>query len=675
MQTQTILFIILGVIASLLVVWVQYFYKSSLKGRLRILLSILRFISVFGFLFLLINPQFSKKEYQIEKSNLVVLTDNSSSVNKYKESIIGILEKLKSNSAVSERFNIEGYAFGSVVKKTDSLLLNESKTNISKALNTIKDIYPPTNTSVILISDGNQTFGEDYSFSTYNFSTPVFPVVVGDTTRYEDLAISALNVNKFAFLKNKYPVEAYISYQGIGEVNVRVAIKVNGQGVFNKTVKFSNVNNSKVINQLIDANSVGIKNIEVVIDRLEGERNIRNNKKTVTLEVIDEKTKVAIVSDIVHPDIGMLKKTVESNEQRSAKIVKSNIDVGSISDIDLFVLYQPNRKFKSIIEFIEQKKSNTFIIGGTQTDWNFLNNIQQNFQVENGYPVQEVFGTNNPAFSKFDVLDFKVNNFPPLLTNVGPILFSVPNEALLGTKIKGVALENPLLTVYEKEKTAHALFLGEDIWKWRLQAYRDENNFKSFDNYWGKIIRYLTSNSSKDRLNINYKSIFEGSSEAIITATYFDETFVFKNDADIVVQITEKGKTSSKEIPMLIKGAYYKADLTDLAPGDYTFKVVVKKESRSKSGSFKILDYDVEQQFVSSDYKKLKQLADNSKGTMYFPNQIDSLLNKLSTDKRFLPTQKSTENIVSLIDFKIILCLILLTLAIEWFIRKYNGLI
>jgi len=50
------------------------------------------------------------------------------------------------------------------------------------------------------------------------------------------------------------------------------------------------------------------------------------------------------------------------------------------------------------------------------------------------------------------------------------------------------------------------------------------------------------------------------------------------------------------------------------------------------------------------------------------------LRNDLLSKDRFLPVQKSEQNIVSLIDFRVLLALIAATLAIEWFIRKYNGL-
>ena len=44
-------------------------------------------------------------------------------------------------------------------------------------------------------------------------------------------------------------------------------------------------------------------------------------------------------------------------------------------------------------------------------------------------------------------------------------------------------------------------------------------------------------------------------------------------------------------------------------------------------------------------------------------------------DNRYQTIQKSNKNTVPLIDFKILLLVIVLSLAIEWFLRKYNGLI
>ncbi|MEO0900660.1 MAG: VWA domain-containing protein, partial [Bacteroidota bacterium] len=80
MDIRTLLLIILAVIAALTIVFYQYFFKARHKGSLRIVLASLRFIVLFGAFLLLINPKFVDKEYFLEKSNLIILLDDSASM-------------------------------------------------------------------------------------------------------------------------------------------------------------------------------------------------------------------------------------------------------------------------------------------------------------------------------------------------------------------------------------------------------------------------------------------------------------------------------------------------------------------------------------------------------------------------------------------------------------------
>jgi len=78
---------------------------------------------------------------------------------------------------------------------------------------------------------------------------------------------------------------------------------------------------------------------------------------------------------------------------------------------------------------------------------------------------------------------------------------------------------------------------------------------------------------------------------------------------------------------------------------------------------------------LNANVTKLQQVATNSKGSIYFIKNTDSLIPNLLNDSRYSIVQKSTKNVVPLIDFKYLLALIALSLSIEWFLRKYNGLI
>ena len=673
MQTTTILLVILAAIVALGLVLFQYNYKTKKRGKLSLLLSFLRFIGLFGIFLLLINPKFSKNEYILEKANFIVLTDNSSSVANSKGTIDGVLNQIRSNSALSDKFNVEFYNFGSAIQHSDSLSFKEKNTNIARAIQSLDEVYGQANSTLILISDGNSTLGEDYVFKGRNSNFSIYPLAVGDTTQYEDIRIDQVNSNKYAFLKNKYPLEVYVSYQGSQEVNAVLKIKVNDKNVHSEKVKLSSDTNSRTIRTLVNANSVGVKNIGISITPLNNERNTQNNSQNTIVEVIDEKTNIAIVSSIIHPDIGALRKSIESNEQRSVSIKKPSANLKDFEDVDVFVLYQPNPSFKALYAYLKKKKASIFTIGGTKTNWNSITTASRKYQVADGYPIQEIVGALNPSFTKFDITDFAMDDFPPLTSNAGKIQVDEA-ETLIQMTIFGATLRSPLLFALDNENGKEIVLAGENIWKWRMQSFRNSQNFQNFDDFIGKLMLYLASNKGKDRLSIDYESVYEGGNAIKIKASYFDEAFVFDTNASLVVQVKNKENGISKEIPMLLKNNFYEADLTDISPGQYSFTVRVDKENRSQSGSFVLLDFDVEKQFSSTNYKKLAQLASVTGGKVYMPNETDSLLQNLVHNNQYVPTQKGTKNVVSLIDYRVFLAIIIAALAAEWFIRKYNGL-
>jgi len=673
MQTSTILYVFIAVFIALGLVVFQYYYKSKKRGKLIVILSFLRFIGLLGIFLLLINPKFTKSEYTLEKANLVVLIDNSSSIESSKPDVTTVLDKIDNNTAISERFIVSKYTFGANLLASDSLSFTDKNTNISQALSQLKVIYANTKTAVVLLTDGNQTIGEDYGFLGNQLKYATFPMAIGDTTQYEDVRINSVNSNKFAFLKNKYPLEIGVSYTGNSEINTTIIVSINGKNVYRESIKLSQKNNVKTINTLLNAGKVGLKNIKVSVNPISNERNTQNNKKNSVVEVIDEKTNILIISDLIHPDIGALKKSIVSNEQRSVQIKMPGTNLKELDDVDVFILYQPNPSYRPIYKYIQQKKASVFTITGEEINMNFLNEIQKTFRINGRYPVQETFPVLNSGFTKFDISDFSVDDFPPLNNGTGIIGYG-EGEPLLHMKVMGQLFESPMLFALDNDNGKELVLFGENIWKWRMQSYRNNQNFKNFDDFIGKLMLYLATNKTKSRLDLDYESIYSGSNNAKIMASYFDEAFTFDRNATLVLKLRNSSNGSSSEIPMLLKNNFYEADLSYLPPASYSFTVTVENENRSKSASFTILDFDVEQQFSATDYKKLGQLAADTGGALYFPSQVETLLSRIIADRQFVPTQKSTKNVVSLIDFRILLGLIIAALSAEWFIRKYNGL-
>lgn len=677
MDSRTAFLIFIAAIVSIAVVLFQYFFKNKEKSKLNILLSVLRFVTLFVALLLLINPKLVKDDFYLEKSKLLVLVDNSSSIAEY----VGVdrtknyVRQLLGNTDLIERFDILPFAFGNALHGMDSMTFTEENTNIERALRQAIELNRTENTVITLLSDGNQTYGNDYQYTALGSQVEVLPIVLGDTTTYEDFVVSRVNLNKYAFLGNRFPVEATISYQGDSDRSTDIQIILNGTRVHRETIDFSKTSKSKTITTLIAANSVGVKSVLVEVGSFENEKNTVNNQKERVIEVIDEKTNIILVSSMLHPDIGALKKAVEANEQRSLKLVKPNSTTRVFDEADIVILYQPTPNFGPMVKNLATRAIPTFTITGTKTDFRFLNEINSDrFSVVDGYPEQEVFGKINNGFTPFDISQLNIDGYPPLLSNAGPVTLNGKADFLMNQQIKGVDMASPLVALWNENQTKHLALFGENIWQWRAQSFRDGGSFVNFDAFMGKLMVYLSQSGKRDRLELDYEKVYDGAFGARLRASYFDETFIFEANANLLLRLkSEKGAT--QEIPMIVRGNYFEATLDNLPSGLYDFTVKETNSNIMKSGSFKILEFEAEKQFLSSDYERLTRLAENHDGETYLPSEIDSLLDKLNTKNNYVPVQKNRQKVVSFIDFRVLLGVMAISLALEWLIRKYNGLL
>lgn len=678
MSLLTITYIALAAILALGLAFFQYFYKSSKKGKSTWIFFFLRFAGIFILLLLLINPKMVTRNYEVEKPDLVLAVDNSASIAQLKQQgeVKKSLQTLKENTFVQENFELSQFSFGKVISSEDSLKFDQSQTDINAALADLKDLFKRRNTAVILITDGNQTLGRDYTYFKTGDKIKLFPVVAGDTSAYADLQLSRLNVNRYAFLNNRFPVEAILNYSGKKPVNTEFRIKSGDAVVFSRKISFDSENASAVVHAELPASRLGVLTYEAELVPLEAEKNIRNNTEKFAVEVIDERSRILLLTAHPHPDLGAIKQAVESNRQRKLDIKYLKDHDFQLKDYQLLITYQPDNSFSNTLNQARSLGMNYMIITGTDTDWNFVNNFEESFSKDYTSQPQEIFGAMNPNFSQFQFEDIGFTDFPPLEDKFGVIkVNSQELNPLLFQKIEGVETNQPLLAISEKNGVKAGYLFGENIWRWRAASYLRQQSFEAFDNFFGKLIQNLASKKHRERLTLDYDSFYYGNQEIGISAQYFDENYEFDPRAELEIKLQKEGAEEESNASFLLRNNNYQVELGNLEPGEYSFSVKEKNSGISKSGSFKIIDYNVEQQFVSANFGKMKQLAANNNSAVYFPSETEKLIKALQEDKAFVPVQKSHEKSVPLIDWYYLLFLLALLFAAEWFYRKYLGLI
>ena len=675
MTTNTILLILLSLVIASGLSFYQYYYKAKTKSKVNLVLAFLRFLSIFGILLLLINPIITRNTLEIIKTPLPIVVDNSSSIVDLKANEISIelYKKLSQNKELQDKFDVQSYQFDSEFQNSTNFSFKGSQTNIDEVAKNLKSIYKNVVFPTVLITDGNQTSGNDYVYS-FAENNKVYPLVLGDTTKVLDLKINQLNVNKYAFYKNKFPVEVFLQYSGNKYLTADFSISQGNSVLSKQSISFSPSKKAIIVNVLLPADKIGLEVFVAKISSREQEKNTYNNSKNFAVEVIDQKTNIAIISSINHPDLGALKHAIETNAQRKVTLIKPK-EVKSLEDYNILILYQPTVEFKSIFESNKIAGINTFIITGNNADFNFLNQQQTNLSFKMSGQKEDYLAGFNSQFNLFAIDNVGFENFPPLQNTFGNITKNGNVSVLLSSKIRNIETNSPLLAFAENLGKRSAFLLGENSWKWRLQSHIDNQSFEKYDVFIDKIIQYLASNNSKKSLVVNHENFYNSGEPIEISAQYFNKNYEFDEKARLTISVANTKTKQTKNYDLLQGNNSYKVNLDGLQAGQYNFLVKELNSNTVYNGHFEILDFDIEKQFANPDLEKLNQLAQQTQGKVYHPDEVDSLMKSLLENENYKAVQKNSMSKTTLIDWILLLIIVAFSLASEWFIRKYHGML
>src|SRR5690606_15995539 len=102
-----------------------------------------------------------------------------------------------------------------------------------------------------------------------------------------------------------------------------------------------------------------------------------------------------------------------------------------------------------------------------------------------------------------------------------------------------------------------------------------------------------------------------------IKAQYFDRNYVFDNRASLQIRLKNTETEAVHTFPLLLRNNFYEVNLSNLPSGVYNYTVNVANENVSRSGSFRIIDFNMEQQFLNPDTGKLQRVAAKTGGKPY----------------------------------------------------------
>ncbi len=668
-------FILVGIVlVAVGISYYHYLYKAKSKSKTILFLAFLRFCSVFILLLLLWNPLVTATKYEEYKTPLPIIFDNSSSISELKagEQAQDLYNQLQASKELSSKYAIQYLGVDAECAPLSGLNFTGKQSRLDQAGKQLTLLYRNQSYPSIFITDGNQTAGNDFVYS-FDPINPIYPVVLGDTISYFDIKIDQVQANKYAFYQNKFPVEVQLSYNGTQSCTTQLKLMQANKIIHTETVTLQPNQAAQLVSFLVPANALGAQLYQVVVQSAKPEKNSVNNSKKIIVDVLDQRRTIAIVSTSNHPDIAALKRAIEHNGQSKVELVKP-ADVKSIADYAVVVLYQPTTRFTALFADIKRSKTPYMVVTGMQTDFAFLNQQQSDLTCKMSTQAEEFLPKYTDQFTLFAADDLGFDQFPPLQNPFGTTSVAASTMVLLGAKIQGVDTQQPLLC-FGGGVVRSAYLLGENSWKWRMQYHVKNQSYDKYDVFVDKIIQYLASTGSRKSLVVSHERFYNAGEELGITAQYFTKNFEFDENAKLQLQCNNTKTKTTQTLEMLKQASYFKANLEGLAAGNYSFSIKETRSNTTYNGSFEVLDFQIEKQFVNPNRNQLLQLAVQTKGQLYYPAQLNQLIDKLLKDPNYQKIQKEITQKTPVLDWVYLLIFLVFTFALEWFVRKYNGLL
>jgi hypothetical protein len=669
--------------------WFYYRKKSWLKEVnliMRRVMFLMRGIGLTLLGILLANILIQSTKLDKNNPYLIRIVDNSLSMKNYKDStqvdaeVKAFIRSL--NGSFDESYNSLTFNLDKGIKDVDSLNFNNEYSNFSSVLNTIYDDYYGRNIgAVVFVSDGNYNQGVRPTFAVEKFKNiPFFTIGVGDTVQKTDQRIQNVVANDIAFLDNTFPIEASIEGMKLPSKEYTVALLEDGKKIHEEKYKHTDDQISLTkVKFLVSAKSAGIHEYTIQLSEQEDEYNLENNIKRIYLEVLDDRSKILMLAEGLHPDLGAIKMALAEEQNLEIDVIttKNFDEVKELDSYDLIVWHNPGSDGKNaIFERVVRADKPIWYIVGPKTSQQTLNQLDLAPTVQTTGQKDNVGIAYNTRFNLFELnrnTISVINEFPPLSAHYGKIKYP-KNASILGyQKVGSIAKPEPVFFFGEKQEK-YAVTYGNGLWNWRLGSFQQGQSHEAFNELIQKTVQYLIIKENKSRLRISIPKEISTAENTVIDARFYNESYEPITEPTINFTLTKRDGTSF-DYAFLALDDFYKLDLGKLDYGRYTWKANVSFNGKSfdKSGNFVVEEVALEAQSTRADHQLLNQMALNQDGAFYTLDNASRVIEVIKNRKDITPVAYEQSTYKKLIDNLWWFVLLILIFGGEWVLRRYNG--
>lgn len=593
-------------------------------------------------------------------------------------------------SKLEASFTVHRIGFGEKLSTDNPAWIFDGKaTDMGQFMQYVGDFYKGQNVgAVIVATDGSINRGRNPLYVDAALKAPLSIIALGDTTRKTDLQIRNVFHNSIAYAGDKFVVQVDLSavnLQGISPTLEVRSIRDNQQTLLER-IPLQVESNSwfQTRDIIIEATSSGIQRYRLQLSHADNEVTYSNNVRDFFVEVIDGRLNVLVLADSPHPDLRVWRSALISQRNYAVDVVMAqDFTSADLKQYDLVILHQlPSARWpiSALLDDMQKLEMPKIMVTGMQTDLAAFNRSQQVLQIDyaaNRTP-NEVTMVVNPAFSLFklsDELKTKIETFSPLISPYGEYT-TRPSATVLGyQRIGRVDTQYPLIITGESGDVRTCVMAGEGIWKWQLFDQVQNGSTAITNELLGQLVQYASTKSDKRKFRVIMpKNLFTELEEISFRAELYNDNYEPVNTSEVTMQIrNEQGQEFLYTFNP--QESAYSLNAGRFAEGSYVYTATTDLNGvrHTHEGRFVVQPVQLESMTVEADHGLLRQLATKYGGEVVYPDQMMNLTDRILADDTIKPVLYSTTHTRPLINLKWLCFILLGTLTLEWFLRRYFG--
>jgi hypothetical protein len=664
--------------------YILYQKTAPWSGTTNKILAFLRFLLVSLLCLLLLNIFLKSTKNSLQKRLVGLAIDNSASVGRLGKAQIASLKTALAelaNRLKDKDIDVEYTSLNSAnLSDIDSLKFDLKSSDLGQLISSFKSNNEGRNISdVVLLTDGIANKGHSPASAEYPFA--ISSIALGDTSSKRDIILKNILANNIVYKGNNFEVQADISGYGFENKQVTASIS-NSSGLLQaKTTTIKPGYEPSTVVFTVNAKNPGLNRYTISVQPQTGEYNTKNNSRELLVEVIDARQKILLMAAVPHPDIKAIKAILDLDQNYQVELLIANQQkppVPKEKHYDLAILHQlpaPDGSLATILKTLKDAKTPIFSFLGNQTAIQAINQTDNNLKINNpDRQTDQVTGYFNTSYNgiSFDPEALKLlEKLSPITVPFGDITSKM--QVILKQKVGNTPTQKPLLLV-QNESPKAAYFLGEGIWGWRMEEYALTEKNEVVDNLLLKTIQLVTAKDDTRKLRIypQNKEIDINESLQLETELYNDVLQKIYGNTINLKLTHEKGNSKNYQYQTSEGNSTF--NLTGLQPGLYKYigTSIIAGKTETSQGEFLVKSNSIELENTQADHQLLQQIASNTGGKVFLPNQL-AALDQFLTNKKAPNILQTEENTREIINWPWLLALILLLAALEWGLRKYLG--